>query len=65
MEKLKEILKENDITLLRNPFYYMLILGYSKKKGYYIGKTIVGKSLEEAIEKTYDFLTGNEPKESY
>ncbi len=58
MEKLKEILKENDITLLRNPFYYMLILGYSKKKGYYEGKNFVGKTLEEAIEKAYDFLMG-------
>ena len=64
MEKLKKILKENDITILENPFYFTIMLGYSKKKGYYIGKTIVGKSLEEAIEKTYDFLTGNEPKES-
>ena len=64
MEKLKKILEKNDVTLLRNPFYYMLMLGYSKKKGFYEGKTFVGKTLEEAIEKAYDFLTGNEPKES-
>ena len=64
MEKLKKILEKNDITLLRNPFYYTVLLGYSKKKGYYEGKSFVGETLEKAIEKAYDFLTGNESKES-
>ena len=64
MEKLKKILKENDITILENPFYFTIMLGYSKKKGYYEGKNFVGETLEKAIEKAYDFLMGNEPKES-
>ena len=64
MEKLKKVIEKNDVTILKNPFYFTVLLGYSKKKGYYEGKSFVGKTLEKAIEKAYNFLTGNEPKES-
>ena len=57
MKKLKEIIKRNDITILQNPFCYTIMLGYSKERGYYMGKNFVGKTLEEVIGKAYDFLT--------
>ena len=57
MEKLKKIVERNDITILKNPFCYTIMLGYSKKKGFYEGRNFIGKTLEEAIEKAYNFLS--------